>query len=67
MLKEQEMLTTWLLQYHLLPKNKIAKFEGGKILETSLVARNFARVVYIPEVYREITLNDLTDEQKGRL
>ncbi len=48
-------------------KNKIAKFEGGKILETSLVARNFARVVYVPEVYREITLNDLTDEQKGRL
>jgi vancomycin resistance protein VanW len=30
-------------------RNKIAKFEGGKILETELITKNFARVAYTPE------------------
>ncbi|TAE13691.1 MAG: vancomycin resistance protein [Bacteroidetes bacterium] len=48
-------------------KNKIAKFEGGKLLETALVVRNFARVVYTPETYREIEWADLTEEQKRKV
>ncbi len=33
-------------------RNKIAKFEGGKILATELIAKNFARVAYTPDSYR---------------
>ena len=32
-------------------RNKIAKFEGGKILETELITKNFARVAYAPSSY----------------
>jgi vancomycin resistance protein VanW len=34
-------------------RNKILKFEGGKILETELITKNFARVSYEPENYIE--------------
>jgi vancomycin resistance protein VanW len=43
---------------------KIAKFEGGRVLETNLVTKNFARVTYIPEHFRDITIADLTNEQR---
>ena len=32
-------------------RHKILKFEGGKIIETEIVTKNFARVTYIPESY----------------
>ena len=34
-------------------RNKILKFEGGKIVETELIMKNFARVTYEPENYLE--------------
>lgn len=34
-------------------RNKIAKFEGGKVLEEELVTKNFALVKYIPENFEE--------------
>lgn len=34
-------------------RNKILKFEGGKIIETELITKNFARVTYIPDNYIE--------------
>ncbi|MDJ1483413.1 VanW family protein [Cytophagaceae bacterium YF14B1] len=48
-------------------RNKIAKFKSGKVLETELVTKNFARVVYTPDTYREVTLEDLTEEQKAKM
>lgn len=35
-------------------RNRIAKFESGKLLETEQIAKNFALVKYIPEQYREV-------------
>lgn len=32
-------------------RNKILKLEGGKIIETQLLFKNFARVTYTPETY----------------
>jgi vancomycin resistance protein VanW len=32
-------------------RNKILKFESGKIVDTELLTKNFARVTYIPENY----------------
>lgn len=32
-------------------RNKIAKFEGGRILDTELVTKNFAEVKYTPDCY----------------
>lgn len=34
-------------------RDKILKFEGGKIVETELITKNFARVTYIPDSYEE--------------
>lgn len=34
-------------------RNKIAKFEGGRILDTELVTKNFALVKYVPEEFQE--------------
>jgi vancomycin resistance protein VanW len=34
-------------------RNKILKFEGGKVIETELITKNFARVSYKPENYTE--------------
>lgn len=34
-------------------RNKIMKFEGGRIVDTELLTKNFARVAYTPEVYTE--------------
>jgi vancomycin resistance protein VanW len=31
-------------------RNKILKFESGRVIETELVTRNFARVMYVPEL-----------------
>lgn len=39
-------------------RNKIAKFESGRILETELVTKNFALVKYIPETYEEADIYD---------
>lgn len=36
-------------------RNKILKFEGGKILESELVTKNFARVLYTPSEYTDIS------------
>lgn len=35
-------------------RNKLLKFEGGKIIDTELVTNNFARVTYLPESYHVI-------------
>lgn len=35
-------------------RNKILKFEGGKILETKLLIKNFSKVKYIPENFKEV-------------
>lgn len=32
-------------------RNKILKFEGGRIVDTELLTKNFARVAYTPETY----------------
>lgn len=48
-------------------RNKIAKFKSGKILETELVTKNFARVTYIPAAFRTIKISDLTEDQKLKL
>lgn len=34
-------------------RDKILKFKSGKVLETELITKNFARVTYIPENYLE--------------
>ncbi|MCX7745426.1 MAG: VanW family protein [Clostridia bacterium] len=34
-------------------REKIAKFQGGKVLETELITKNFAKVKYVPESYVE--------------
>lgn len=35
-------------------RNKIAKYKGGKILETELVTRNYAKVAYVPQVFEQL-------------
>jgi vancomycin resistance protein VanW len=32
-------------------RNKILKFEGGRVIDTELITKNFARVTYTPEDY----------------
>jgi vancomycin resistance protein VanW len=39
-------------------RHKILKFQGGKVVETELVTKNFARVTYIPDGYTEIKKTD---------
>ena len=34
-------------------RNKIAKFEGGRILDTELITKNFALVKYIPKEFKQ--------------
>lgn len=34
-------------------RNKILKFQGGEIIDTELITKNFARVAYTPETYEE--------------
>jgi vancomycin resistance protein VanW len=34
-------------------RNKILKFEGGKVIDTELITKNFARVTYTPENYND--------------
>ncbi|MDQ3110301.1 MAG: VanW family protein [Bacteroidota bacterium] len=34
-------------------REKLLKFEGGKIVSTELLTKNFARVTYVPEQYTE--------------
>ncbi len=36
-------------------RNRILKFESGKILDTELIIKNFAKVKYIPEHYEELS------------
>jgi vancomycin resistance protein VanW len=43
-------------------RNKILKFEGGKIIETELLTKNFARVTYTPENYVE-QIDETTKQQ----
>jgi vancomycin resistance protein VanW len=38
-------------------RNRIAKFESGKILDTELLIKNYAKVKYIPEQYEELSEN----------
>lgn len=35
-------------------RNKILKFKGGKVIETELLTKNFARVAYTPNTFTEI-------------
>lgn len=35
-------------------RNRIAKFEGGSILDSELITRNFALVKYVPEGYEKL-------------
>jgi vancomycin resistance protein VanW len=53
--KEHEFLKKGDLYYRKneIWRNKIAKFEGGKLIETELLTKNFAEVKYIPENYNE--------------
>jgi vancomycin resistance protein VanW len=48
-------------------RKKIAKFEGGKILQSELVTKNFARVTYLPEAFRDEEIDNLTPEQRLKL
>ena len=34
-------------------RDKILKFESGRIVETELITKNFARVTYTPEIFKE--------------
>ena len=43
-------------------RNKVLKFESGKIIETELLTKNFARVTYTPENYVE-QLDETTKQQ----
>lgn len=35
-------------------RNKILKFQSGKVVETELITKNFARVTYTPEEFTEV-------------
>jgi vancomycin resistance protein VanW len=35
-------------------REKILKFESGKVIDTELVTKNFARVTYTPDAYKDI-------------
>jgi vancomycin resistance protein VanW len=35
-------------------REKILKFQGGKVIDEELITKNFARVAYIPENFEEI-------------
>lgn len=37
-------------------REKFLKFQGGKVLDTELLTKNFARVTYIPSDYMELPL-----------
>lgn len=39
-------------------RDKILKFQSGKIVETELITKNFARVTYTPEQFQQGKLND---------
>lgn len=38
-------------------REKFLKFQGGKVLDTELLTKNFARVTYIPSDYMELPLD----------
>lgn len=35
-------------------REKILKFQGGKVLDQELITKNYARVTYVPETYEEV-------------
>lgn len=35
-------------------REKILKFQGGKVIDEELITKNFARVTYLPETYEEM-------------
>jgi vancomycin resistance protein VanW len=39
-------------------RHKILKFQSGKVIETELITKNFARVTYVPDRYIELESND---------
>jgi len=41
-------------------REKFLKFQGGKVLETELLTKNFARVTYVPTAYIEISADQNT-------
>ncbi|WP_343318746.1 VanW family protein [Sphingobacterium multivorum] len=43
-------------------REKFLKFQGGKILETELLTKNFARVTYVPTLYTEISADQNTTD-----
>jgi vancomycin resistance protein VanW len=38
-------------------RDKILKFQSGKIIETKLITKNFARVTYTPDNYVDYQQN----------
>ncbi len=48
-------------------RNKTLKFESGKIIETELLTKNFAQVMYQPDNYREVRKEELTKEQLQKI
>ncbi len=41
-------------------RHKILKFQSGKVIETELVTKNFARVTYIPDNYTEVASSNFS-------
>jgi vancomycin resistance protein VanW len=45
-------------------RNRILKFQSGKIVDTELITKNFARVTYIPASYIEVDPGSLNNEHR---
>lgn len=46
-------------------RHKILKFQSGKVVDTELITKNFARVTYIPEHFAEIENSNSNRTQNG--
>jgi vancomycin resistance protein VanW len=48
-------------------RDKTDKFRSGKILQTDMIAKNFAKVMYIPESFKESHIQELNEFEKAKL
>lgn len=48
-------------------RNTTDKFHSGKILQTEMIAQNFAKVMYIPESFKETSIQELNEFEKVAL
>jgi len=48
-------------------RDKTDKFRSGKILQTDLIAKNFAKVMYVPESFKESSIQELSEFEKAKL